>query len=60
MSRLTQSATRSGSIAAAATASLPTTTPSSSKSTTLGVSRSPLAFTMLVGRPCGSRNATTE
>src|SRR5262249_5164719 len=60
MSRLAKSATRSGSRAAAFTASFPTTTALESKSTTLGVMVSPSLLGIVHGRPVPSRCATTE
>src|SRR5262245_49886951 len=60
MSRLAKSATRSGSRAAAFTASFPTTTALESNSTTLGVMASPSLLGIVHGRPVPSRCATTE
>ena len=60
MSRLTQMAQRSGSSAEPSSACLPTMVPSSPKSTTLGVRRSPSALSKLTGRPWASMWAMTE
>src|SRR5258708_10544209 len=46
-------------MAEAITASVPTTGPAASRSTTLGVMMSPTALGMLTGRPCVSTWATT-
>ena len=54
------SATWSASVTMAFSASLPTTTSSPSKSTTLGVRRSPSALTTVTGRPRSSIRASTE